>query len=79
MSYQINRNKNQILPLITGTTVRHISSKSLNSLKVFIPRKNEQENISSILIRIDSLITLHQRKLDQLKQVKKFLLQYMFI
>ena len=62
ISYQINRNKNQILPLVTGTTVRHISSKSLNSLKVSIPGKNEQKRIGSILICFDNLIALHQRK-----------------
>ena len=78
ISYQINRNKNQILPLVTGTTVRHISSKSLNSLKVSIPGKNEQKRIGSILICFDNLIALHQRKLEHLKEQKKGLLQKMF-
>ena len=62
MSYQINRNKNQILPLVTGTTVRHINSKSLSTLKVTVPGKNEQKYVGSILMRFDSLIALHQRK-----------------
>ncbi|MCC4372385.1 restriction endonuclease subunit S [Limosilactobacillus reuteri] len=62
MSYQINRNKKQILPLVTGTTVSHINSNSLNSLKIFIPDKNEQNCISSALEKFDSLIALHQRK-----------------
>ena len=79
MSYQVNRNKNQILPLVTGTTVRHISSKSLNSLKVSIPGKNEQKYIGSILMHFDTLIALHQRKLDHLELMKKGLLQQMFV
>lgn len=62
MSYQINRNKNQILPLVTGTTVRHINSKSLSTLKVTVPGKNEQKYVGSILMRFDSLIALHQRR-----------------
>ena len=79
MSYQINRNKNQILPLVTGTTVRHINSKSLSTLKVTVPGKNEQKYVGSILMRFDSLIALHQRKLDHLELMKKGLLQQMFV
>ena len=78
MSYQINRNKNQILPLVTGTTVRHINSKSLSTLKVTVPGKNEQKYVGSILMRFDSLIALHQRKLEHLQEQKKGLLQKMF-
>ena len=79
MSYQINRNKNQILPLVTGTTVRHINSKSLSTLKVTVPGKNEQKYVGSILMRFDSLIALHQRKQNHLKLLKKSLLQQMFM
>lgn len=78
MSYQINRNKNQILPLVTGTTVRHINSKSLSTLKVTVTGKNEQKYVGSILMRFDSLIALHQRKLDHLEEQKKGFLQKMF-
>lgn len=79
MSYQINRNKNQILPLVTGTTVRHINSKSLSTLKVTVPGKNEQKYVGSILMRFDSLIALHQRELELLKTLKKTMLQQMFV
>ncbi|WP_217937623.1 restriction endonuclease subunit S [Ligilactobacillus murinus] len=78
MSYQINRNKNQILPLVTGTTVRHINSKSLSTLKVTVPGKNEQKYVGSILMRFDSLIALHQRELDNYKMLKKTMLSKMF-
>lgn len=79
MSYQINRNKNQILPLVTGTTVRHINSKSLSTLKVTVPGKNEQKYVGSILMRFDSLIAFHQRKQNHPKLLKKSLLQQMFM
>lgn len=78
MSYQINRNKNQILPLVTGTTVRHINSKSLSTLKVTVPGKNEQKYVGSILMRFDSLIALHQRMLDEYKTLKKTMLSKIF-
>ncbi|OQR10370.1 restriction endonuclease subunit S, partial [Ligilactobacillus salivarius] len=39
----------------------------------------EQNQIGLSLARFDDLIALHQRKLERLKQLKKFLLQNMFI
>ncbi|MDU7058539.1 MAG: restriction endonuclease subunit S, partial [Ligilactobacillus salivarius] len=47
--------------------------------KLSIPVIEEQTKISNFLQHFDSLITLHQRKLEKLKQLKKFLLQNMFI
>lgn len=44
-----------------------------------MPSYNEQQEISHYFKRIDNLITLHQRKLDQLQTMKKFMLQNMFI
>ena len=38
----------------------------------------EQQQISTLLNNLDYLITLHQRKCDQLKQIKKYMLQNMF-
>ena len=38
----------------------------------------EQQQISTLLNNLDHLITLHQRKCDQLKQIKKYMLQNMF-
>ena len=79
ISYQINANSNKILPLVTGTTVRHISSSSLSTLDVMIPTKLEQRKISDCLNNLEYLITLHQAKLDNMKSIKQSLLQKMFI
>lgn len=38
----------------------------------------EQQQISTLLNNLNHLITLHQRKCDQLKQIKKYMLQNMF-
>ena len=43
-----------------------------------IPNIDEQEKIGAYFSTIDRLITLHQRKCDQLKQIKKYMLQNMF-
>ena len=47
---------------------------------VFMPKSaDEQKLIGTYLVNLDYLITLHQRKLDELKNVKKTLLQQMFV
>ena len=64
--------------MATGTFAT-IILKNLNEIQVTIPKsKIEQERISSMLDRIDSLITLHQRKYEKLNNIKKSLLQKMF-
>ncbi|MBF7140660.1 restriction endonuclease subunit S [Pediococcus pentosaceus] len=78
MSYQINANSKKILPLITGTTVKHVQAKSLATMSVTITNMAEQTAISGLFERIDNLIALHQRKLDLLKEQKKGYLQKMF-
>ena len=45
---------------------------------IYIPSTFEQHKIASTLKRFDSLITLHQRKLDALKKIKSALLEKMF-
>ena len=78
MSYQINANAKDIIPFVTGTTVRHISSNSLNKLNVSITNIEEQMKISRLLNKLRNLITLHQRKLDKLKETKSAYLSEMF-
>ena len=78
MSYQINANSKKILPLITGTTVKHVQAKSLATMSVTITNMAEQTAIAGLFERIDNLIALHQRKLDLLKEQKKGYLQKMF-
>ena len=66
--------------LASGGTAQGVSQKSLSQLKVFIPTKiKEQQLIGKYFHSLDTLITLHQRKLDHLKLLKKFLLQRIFI
>ncbi|MCU6782192.1 restriction endonuclease subunit S, partial [Anaerostipes amylophilus] len=45
---------------------------------VYMPKKSEQEKIGLYLMQLDSLITLHQRKCEETKKLKKYMLQKMF-
>ena len=47
-------------------------------IEVAVPSLGEQRKIGSYLNNLDNLITLHQRKCDQTKELKKFMLQKMF-
>lgn len=63
----------------TGSTFDSINSNEIKNAKVTIPDINEQLFIGDYFQGIDNLITLHQRKLDELKNMKKTLLQQMFV
>ena len=48
-------------------------------IRIDIPLSQEQESIGNFFVQIDAHIALHQRKLDHLKELKKGLLQQMFV
>ena len=58
----------------------NISPNDFFLTRLFIPRTiNEQKQIGSLFSKLDHLITLHQSKCDKLKEIKKYMLQNMFI
>ena len=63
---------------VNGSTAQNISVEDMKNYIVTIPSLAEQDIISEHLYSIDNLITLHQRKLDQIKEYKKGMLQKMF-
>nr|WP_065453763.1 restriction endonuclease subunit S [Bifidobacterium breve] len=69
----------QLLPLMQGIKVISISKAALQDTQVRFPGLSEQSAIGAALNEIDSLITLHQRKLELLQNVKKSLLDKMFV
>lgn len=71
--------RNQIMSQATNSANKNISQSVLNNLNLFIPTKDEQSKIGLIFSKLDKCITLHQRKLDKLQDVKKGLLQKMFV
>ena len=61
-----------------GSSQLNISRGSVENFNILLPHKDEQKNIGQFFSKIDSFITLHQRKLDFLKQCKKYMLSKMF-
>ena len=61
-----------------GTGQPLVKASELKVQKIYMPYKQERELIGKFLIYIDNLITLHQRKLDKLKNIKKSMLEKMF-
>lgn len=59
----------------SGSTFAEISGKMLGNLEFMFPTKTEQDKIGEYFECIDSHITFHQRKCDELKEVKKYMLQ----
>lgn len=64
---------------LTGTTIKNLGLKTIRDTQIFTPNLQEQEKIGGTFSYIDNLITLHQRELDLLKDLKKSMLQQMFI
>ena len=62
-----------------GKSVVHIHNEEIRNLVIPFPNKVEQNKIVAYFANLDHLITLHQRKCDELKKMKKYMLQNMFI
>nr|WP_242668086.1 restriction endonuclease subunit S [Bifidobacterium longum] len=69
----------QLLPLMQGIKVISVSKAALQDTQVRFPGLSEQAAIGAALSEIDNLITLHQRKLELLQNIKKSLLDKMFV
>ena len=65
--------------LSCGSTFESLNSDNIKNADVLIPNVAEQEKIGQYFANLDNLITLHQRKLEKLKNIKKSMLEKMFI
>ena len=61
-----------------GKSVVHIHNEEIKNLVVPFPANAEQNKIVEYFSNLDHLITLHQRKCDETKKLKKYMLQKMF-
>lgn len=69
-----------IFPLIATSSQPALSMANIREFNITYPRDiNEQQKIALVFSLISHHITLHQRKLDKLQEVKKGLLQKMFV
>ena len=65
--------------LIQVGALPSLNAKDISDIKKYIPNLSEQNRIAKLLLSVETLITLHQRKLDHLQLQKKALLQQMFV
>ena len=64
--------------LLVGGGRAKLNAETLMGIDLLLPNKAEQIRIGKYLAQLDNLITLHQRKCDELKEFKKYMLQNMF-
>lgn len=78
---QDTRMNNYMHPLVNKGAKNDMKVSAENALKgeVIFSKIEEQKQISVFFERLDNLITLHQRKLEKLKKMKKAMLEKMFV
>ena len=62
-----------------STGVPSLSKTTINDVDITVPNETEQKTIGLYFDNLDHLITLHQRKLDKLKNIKQAYLNEMFV
>ena len=62
-----------------GKSVVHVHNADIAMIELAYPNVDEQKVISTFVLRLDSLIALHQRKVQLLKNIKKSLLDKVFV
>ena len=63
----------------TETAVPHLSLNDIYNFKIMVPCLEEQQQIGAYFTNLDNLITLHQRELEKLQNIKKSMLEKMFV
>ena len=70
---------NKMKRMAASGTMQIVNKTEFSELDTLVPSTDEQKKIGSYFRNLDHLITLHQKKCDQLKNLKKFMLQNMFV
>ena len=82
LGHYLNSNAyhHQLLPLMQGIKVLSLSRSNIQKTSVSYPTvEKEQQLIANYFSQLDNLITLHQRELEKLKNLKKACLEKMFV
>lgn len=81
LGYYLNSSAyhNQLIPLMQGIKVTSISKSAMQDTNIVYPKSQEEQGkIGTYFRSLDEMITLHQRKLEKLQNMKKSCLQKMF-
>lgn len=76
--YSIYKRLQNDIHIVQGSAIKGITKDDLLSKEILLPSEPEQTKIGMYFCKLDHLITLHRRKCNALKEVKKFMLQNMF-
>ena len=79
LCYAIHRKLQSELHMVQGSAIKGITKEELLGKAIFLPAAEEQKLVGNQMRAIDNLITLHQRKLELLRNIKKSLLDRMFV
>ena len=74
----LRKSKESIISTYLQGGQGNLSGNIVKELLIELPTYDEQEQIGGYFERLDNLITLHQRKCDETKKLKKYMLQKMF-
>ena len=74
--FEIKRKANRFA---SGSTFLEISKNQMEDITLMFPSEQEQQKIGNLLSKVDQLIELENKKLEDLQQFKKCLLQNMFV
>ncbi|WP_303667940.1 restriction endonuclease subunit S [Selenomonas ruminantium] len=69
---------NRVMSMTAKTSVDSVRMEMIADMKIPTPNIKEQEKVEAVFTNLDNLITLHQRKHETLKEIKKYMLQNMF-
>ena len=69
----------ELLSRQTGSALKQLPISSMKEINIPMISSNEQLQIGTFFLKLDNLITLHQRELEKLKNLKKACLEKMFV
>ena len=70
---------NKFMLSLTGTTIKNLGLEAIKKTSISIPGYDEQTKVGKYFNNLDNLITLHQRELEKLQNIKKSMLEKMFV
>lgn len=76
---QSDKATKQLAASMDGGTQKFIALGNVRNLEIDFPSNEEQAKLGGYFERLDHLITLHQRKYEELQKIKKFMLQNLFV
>lgn len=73
------KQRKELVKRAQGKSIVHLHNSDLKEINLLFPKKEEQIQIGNFFKQLDNLITLHQRKLEKLQNIKKAYLNEMFV